>query len=155
MCEISSYTVFDYHSSNTSNWLIKVGARWSSQCGWHMIGQLYRQISSSFTTYMISLDPSSHTSSLPPPLPTSNSICTCSPPFIPSPLPPPPLFLSLQLYGETALMEASAKGHTDAIKTLLAVPGVDVNHANVSLFSLTSTLPLFLPPSPTSNHLYM
>ena len=33
--EMSSYPDFDYHSSSTSNWSIKLGARCSSQCDWH------------------------------------------------------------------------------------------------------------------------
>ena len=34
-------------------------------------------------------------------------------------------------------MYASEKGHTEAIKLLLAAPGIDVNQANVSLYLLT------------------
>ena len=95
---------------------------------------------------------------------TSTSVCTCNPlPFILSPLPSSPLFfpylippmsvyvcnplpfilspppppLTLQGKGKTALTLASEKGHTQAIKALLTVPGIDVNHADVSLYPPT------------------
>ena len=48
-----------------------------------------------------------------------------------------PFSLSLQERGHTALTIASWKGHTEIIKLLLAVPGIDVNHADVSLYLLT------------------
>ncbi len=37
--------------------------------------------------------------------------------------------------GSTALVEACSNGHTDIVKLLLAVPGVDVNAAKVSCVS--------------------
>ena len=60
--------------------------------------------------------------------------------------------------GSTALTLASRFGRTEAIKLLLAAPGIDVNHANVSLYPLTSShlvlggggegdLPHLIPPS--------
>ena len=74
---------------------------------------------------------------IPPPssllFPTSNSICICNPlPFIL----PPTLSLSLQRDGITALTVASANGRAEAIKLLLTAPGIDVNHADVSLYLL-------------------
>ena len=61
----------------------------------------------------------------------------------------PSLSISLQGQGATALMFASKNGHAEAIKALLTASGIDVNHADVSLYLLTrptytSTLP-FLP----------
>jgi hypothetical protein len=41
----------------------------------------------------------------------------------------------VQKVGRTALMEACSKGATDIVELLLAVPGVDVNVANVSCVS--------------------
>ena len=75
---------------------------------------------------------------------------TC-PPFLPLSLPPPPpscssnqpcnlsyaLLFPLQVRDWTALLYASANGHTEIVQTLLAAPGVDVNHANVC-YSLMS-----------------
>ena len=63
----------------------------------------------------------------------------CSPlPFILS----PPLSLSLQVSGYTALLAASDNGHAEAIKLLLTAPGIDVNHAyKVSPYLL---IPLYL-----------
>ena len=37
--------------------------------------------------------------------------------------------------GSTALVEACSNGHTDIVKLLLAVPGVDVNAAKVGCVS--------------------
>ena len=42
-----------------------------------------------------------------------------------------------QEYGSTALMLASDKGRTEIVQALLAAPGIDVNHANVSISPLT------------------
>jgi hypothetical protein len=41
----------------------------------------------------------------------------------------------MQKYGRTALMVACKKGHTDIAKLLLAVPGVEVDLADVSCVS--------------------
>ena len=49
---------------------------------------------------------------------------------------PPPLSIYLQQSGNTALMHASSSGLTEAVKLLLTAPGIDVNHANVSLYLL-------------------
>ena len=57
----------------------------------------------------------------------------CNPlPFILS-----PLSISLQSWGGTALAAASENGHAEAIKILLTVPDVDVNHTDVSPYLLT------------------
>ena len=48
-----------------------------------------------------------------------------------------PLSISLQGRGYTALIRASERGHAEAIKALLTAPGIDVNHAEVSLCLLT------------------
>ena len=48
---------------------------------------------------------------------------------------------SLQGNGSTALTLASEKGHTEIIQALLAVAGIDVNHAEkVSIYPLTQSL---------------
>jgi hypothetical protein len=44
-------------------------------------------------------------------------------------------FVAVQECGSTALMVAYDEGQTDIVKLLLAVPGVDVNAANVSRVS--------------------
>ena len=44
---------------------------------------------------------------------------------------------SLQVSGSTALMLASQNGHTETVPALLAAPGIDVNHVNVSIYPLT------------------
>ena len=41
------------------------------------------------------------------------------------------------LYHFSALMLASQNGHTEAINILLTAPGINVNHAGVSLYLLT------------------
>ena len=51
--------------------------------------------------------------------------------------PPPSLSISLQDSGWTALTNATVNGHIEAIKLLLAAPGIDVTQANVSLYLLT------------------
>ena len=43
---------------------------------------------------------------------------------------------SLQRKGSTALILASEKGHFEIIQALLAAPGIDVNHATVSIYPL-------------------
>jgi hypothetical protein len=43
----------------------------------------------------------------------------------------------VQKYTGTALIAACSNGHTDIVKLLLAVPGVDVNAAKVSCVSGT------------------
>ena len=60
-------------------------------------------------------------------------------------------------------MEASAGGHTEIVQALLTTPGIDVNHANVSIYLLTPSrvvvvgegggcLPnLILPPNACTN----
>ena len=48
-----------------------------------------------------------------------------------------PLSVSLQVDGSTALILASQMGRTEAMKLLLAAPGINVNHARVSLYLLT------------------
>ena len=35
--------------------------------------------------------------------------------------------------GNSALLLASDNGHTEAVQALLAAPGINVNHANVSI----------------------
>ena len=40
--------------------------------------------------------------------------------------------------GRTALTFASEEGHTEAIKALLTVPNIDINHATVRPCLLTS-----------------
>ena len=77
----------------------------------------------------------------------------------------PPLSLSLQYAGCTALTLASEEGYTEAIKLLLTVPNIDVNHADVSLYLLTPShlvvggrcegdLPhLITPPNPRNDDL--
>ena len=61
------------------------------------------------------------------------------PPFIRS-LPPPFFSFSLQRRGFTALILASQAGRTEAVKALLTVPNIDVNHADVSLYLLTTSM---------------
>ena len=39
--------------------------------------------------------------------------------------------------GTTALARASENGYTEIVQALLAAPGIDVNHANVSIYPLT------------------
>ena len=39
--------------------------------------------------------------------------------------------------GHTALTEASEYGHIKIVQALLAAPGIDVNHAHVSIYLLT------------------
>ena len=41
-------------------------------------------------------------------------------------------------YNETALYKAAEKGHTDVVKFLLTVDGIDVNIPNVSTLKMTS-----------------
>jgi ankyrin repeat protein len=40
------------------------------------------------------------------------------------------IVLCLQLQGETALINASNKGHVEVVKLLLSLPGIDCNHEN-------------------------
>ena len=44
---------------------------------------------------------------------------------------------SLQGRGYTALTLASENGHTETVLALLAAAGIDVNHADVSIYPLT------------------
>ena len=44
---------------------------------------------------------------------------------------------SLQSSGSTALIMASQGDRTEIVQALLAAAGIDVNHANVSIYSLT------------------
>ena len=44
---------------------------------------------------------------------------------------------SLQANKDTALILASGNGHTETVLALLAAVGIDVNHANVSIYPLT------------------
>ena len=46
---------------------------------------------------------------------------------------------ALQQWGSTALMLASKNGHTEIVLALLAASGIDVNHANVSIYPLIPT----------------
>ena len=43
---------------------------------------------------------------------------------------------SLQRHGSTALMMTSECGYTEIVQALLTAPGIDTNHANVSIYSL-------------------
>ena len=52
-------------------------------------------------------------------------------------------------YGETALIKASAKGYTEIVKALLAIPSINVNHANVSLYDRLNLLDI----SPLHKHI--
>ena len=73
----------------------------------------------------------------PPPLSLPNTIkflCICNPILS---LSLPPLSLSLQKDGKTALMLASQFGRTKAMKLLLTFPDINVNHADVSLYPPT------------------
>ena len=61
---------------------------------------------------------------------------------------------ALQSSGSTALSLASQNGHTEIVLALLAAAGIDVNHANVSIYSLNPSyivvwggLPPLPPPS--------
>ena len=73
-----------------------------------------------------------------------------------------PFSISLQDTGQTALMYASWSVEIEAIKLLLVVPGINVNHADVSLCLLTPSylalggggegdLPHFILPSNPRN----
>ena len=43
----------------------------------------------------------------------------------------------LQMSGTTALARASENGYTEIVQALLAAPGIDVDHATVSIYPLT------------------
>ena len=100
---------------------------------------------------MYPLPYSSHMTSYVPPFPplafafpsllspfplANNSICICN---TLSFFLFPPLSISLQVEGDTALMVASMYGHPEAIKLLLAAPDINVNRLNVSLYPLTQS----------------
>ena len=44
---------------------------------------------------------------------------------------------SVHEYGSAALTLASDKGHIKIVQALLTAPGIDVNHAKVSIYLLT------------------
>ena len=88
------------------------------------------------TSYVYSLYPRTfpYISPLPPSFPTS--ILSYVQPTI-HPNTPPLIFLQSNLISMTALLWASSWGHTEIVKALLTVPGIDVNHADVSSRLLT------------------
>ena len=49
---------------------------------------------------------------------------------------------SLQQWGCTALIQASYNGHTEIVQALLAAAGINVNHADVSIYYTYSPRPM-------------
>ena len=52
--------------------------------------------------------------------------------------------------GDTVLMLSSGKGHTEVVKALLRVPGININHANVSVTYSISQNQFLSPSTPIS-----
>ena len=77
--------------------------------------------------------PPPYTFSLPPLLPPNIT------PYVSltNPASYPTCGCSLQEKGSTALIVASEYGRTKTVQALLAAAGIDVNHANVSIYPLT------------------
>ena len=116
-----------------SSWSMKLGAWWSCDCGWHCICQRRKHMFPSPTscTYTFIL--------LSPSLACLDHYHICNEPFI---LTPPSIpMLLLQKYKRTALLLASENGHTEIVKVLLTVPGINVNLlADVSTRILTNPI---------------
>ena len=95
-----------------------------------------------FTSYMYPSPPPPRLTwplfilSYPPPPPSPNNTPSVS---LTNPASYPTCGCSLQSSGWTALIRASQYGYPEIVQALLAAAGIDVNHADVSIFPLTTS----------------